>query len=216
MPKKRSAVIRQLPARMHIYCEGEKTEPNYIGKYIRANFAGDRRRDLIIVEPTRKNTPIQLVEEAIRHKRRGDCPPGDVFWVVYDREAVAKYDDELHLKAQKKAKEHGINVALSNVCFELWILLHFRSNSAAYASYLDLMSYSNLRSDLQKAGIQKYDKGVVNLFDLFTPEMIREARKRAKSMNAATLKSAPAGISQSHQLNPYTDMHLLLDAIDNF
>jgi len=216
VPKKRSVPVIALPSRMHIYCEGEKTEPSYIRKYIRKNFAGDRRRELVIVEPTKKNTPVQLVEEAIRHQRRGDCPDGDIFWVVFDRESVAKYDNSLHVKAEKKARDNGINIAISNVCFELWLLLHFKDNTAAYTCFDNLMAYSELKAELLKLGIKKYEKGALGIFDMLSREMISAARRRATSMNAKTLQTAPPGRTARHELNPYTDVHLLLDAIDSF
>lgn len=215
MPKKIDKKIRPLLAKMHIYCEGEKTEPNYIEKYLRKNFAGNRRRELIRVEPTTKNTPLELVTEAIAHKKRPDCPPGDQFWVVYDRESIQKYPDATHLKAIQKARAAGIDVALSNVCFELWLLLHFRDNTASFSSYDDLMGNSQLKAELKKIGINKYDKGKAAVFDIVS-DNIGEARIRAVKMNKATEKSAAAGVREPHLLNPYTDMHLLLDAIDKF
>ncbi len=35
-------------------------------------------------------------------------------------------------------------------------------------------------------------------------------------MNQATRAAAPAAAIHPHQLNPYTEVHLLLDAIDAF
>ncbi|MGV8891716.1 MAG: RloB family protein [Burkholderiaceae bacterium] len=215
MPKK--IIKRNLPvlSKMHIYCEGKKTEPNYIDKYLRKYFAGNRRKDLIKVEPTSKNTPLELVNAAINHKVSSDCPKNDVFWVVYDRESIAKYPDATHLKAIQKARSKGVNVALSNVCFELWILLHFKDNTASYSNYDDLMATSPLKAEFAKIGVAKYEKGQSAIFNLIVDD-IGKARTRAAAMNVATIKSANPGVVEPHLLNPYTDMHLLLDAIDKF
>lgn len=214
MPKKKSSAIRALPAVMHIYCEGEKTEPNYINKYIAGKFT-DRRRKVVQVEATKKNTPIQLVEVALQHKNSHDCPNHDEFWVVYDREAPAKYLDELHKKALDLAVKNNINVALSNVCFELWLLLHFKGNTAPYASYNDLMASSDFRSELLKAGISDYEKGNTAIFDVVLSRL-NTAKTRAIAMNQHTLSSAANGKNKPYQLNPYTDVYLLFDAIDGF
>jgi len=215
MPKKLFRPERKVLPQMHIYCEGEKTEPTYIKKYLTKFYDGDRRRELIVLEETRKNTPVQLVEEAVAHKNRKNCPADDVFWVVYDRESIAKYSNELHEKAMRLAKRHGINVAISNVCFELWILLHFVRNSAPYASYTDLMASSSLKGELTKIGIQKYDKGEKKIFDLIAGN-IGIARMNAKDMNMQTEAAAQANMLEPYLLNPYTEVHLLLDAIDAF
>ncbi|MDO8067919.1 RloB family protein [Janthinobacterium sp. SUN206] len=215
MPKKLNKPKRKVLPQMHIYCEGEKTEPTYIRKYLNKFYDGDRRRELIVLEETKKNTPVQLVEEAVAHKNRRDCLADDVFWVVYDRESIAKYSNELHEKAMRLAKRNGVNVAISNVCFELWILLHFVKNSASYTSFTDLMNSSALRKELAKIGIQKYDKGEKKVFDLIGGD-IGIARMNARDMNAQTKAAAQEKMLEPYLLNPYTEVNLLLDAIDEF
>jgi RloB-like protein len=215
MPKKKPSKKRPLLTVLHIYCEGEKTEPNYIEKYLCYKTNGERRRKVIRVEPTKKNTPVQIVEAAINHKNSQNCPDDDVFWVVYDREATSKYTDQLHRDAFDKAKANNINVALSNVCFELWILLHFKQNTAPYTDYDNLMATSDLKKELSKVGVDYYEKGNADIFKVILAE-IGNARNRAKEMNKLTIASAAKNIKQPYQLNPYTDVHLLLDAIDDF
>jgi len=61
----------------------------------------------------RKNTPVQLVEAAIEFKDSPRSIDGDQFWVVYDRESIAKYSRDLHLKAWQKADSNDINIALA-------------------------------------------------------------------------------------------------------
>ena len=211
LPKKKSHKKRPLPPVLHIYCEGEKTEPNYIEKYLKSKS----RRKVIRVEPTKKNTPVQIVEEAIKHKKNSNCPDDDVFWIVYDKEATSRYSDQLHKEAFDKAKANNINVALSNVCFELWILLHFKQSTAPYANYDDLMATSDIKRELSKVGVDNYEKGNADIFRVISAEM-GNARNRAKEMNELTIASAARHIKQPYQLNPYTDVHLLLDAIDDF
>lgn len=216
MPKKREVTpLKPFPI-LHIYCEGEKTEPVYINGYIASKFPGDRRRNVIKVEPTRKNTPVQLVDVAVKHQRSWDCPSHDIFWVVYDRESAAKYSDELHLQAYQKAKANGINIALSNVCFELWLYLNFQQNTAPFSSYDDLMTHSRFKSHLARRGINSYNKGDKSFINAITIYDVNLACSKATNMNNQTLSSASAGKTLPHQLNPYTDMHLLLRAIDSF
>jgi len=100
MPKKRKGNTRTVKPVMHIFCEGDKTEPNYINGYLKSVHQGNRRLKIVVVEKTRKNTPVQLVDEALEAKKNKSTPDGDVFWVVYDRESVAKYDNELHKKVR--------------------------------------------------------------------------------------------------------------------
>lgn len=212
MPKQKSKTVRALPPVMYIYCEGKNTERIYLQGYLDQFHKGDRDKKLV---PTNKNTPVQLVEVAIAHKNSTSCPKGDSFWVVYDRESTAKYPDQLHLNAHELAKKAGINIALSNVCFEIWLLLHLVENTAPFTSCDDLLAKSPFKKELKKLGVQQYDKSLVDLFNLIGKN-VETARQRAKKMNKATVDSAAKGVTLPHQLNPYTDVHLLLDAIDEF
>ena len=212
MPKPKKGSIKKLNRVFHIYCEGAETEPNYINGYLNQHCPATRT---IRVEQTSKNTPVQLVNVAIEAKRSKDTPKDDVFWVVYDRESIIKYDVSSHQKAFDRAKAHDINLAITNVCFEVWLLLHFKKVSAEYGSFEDLLRNSPLRECLASIGLNDYEKANVNLYS-FIADRVGTARLEAARMNAQTLRSAPNGMDRPYMLNPYTGMHLLLDAVDDF
>ena len=129
-----------------------------------------------------------------------------MFWVVYDRESMVKYSPELHDQARSKATSKGINIAFSNVCFEVWILLHFLPTAAPYDSYDDLRTRSRLREH-----IPDYDKGEKREFSL---DEVSAARNNAARMNEQTIAAANRSWNKEHQWNPYTDVYKLLDAMD--
>lgn len=107
MPKKRDRTEKLLLPVLHIYCEGAKTEPNYIQGYLDSKFSGNRLLKVrpIQIEPTKKNTPKELVEVAVLAKNDKNTPEGDKFWVVYDREGKHKYSDKIHETAYQNAKK---------------------------------------------------------------------------------------------------------------
>jgi hypothetical protein len=229
MPKARGNKNKPLRSKLHIFCEG-KTEHYYLKGYVEHTYPGNRLLkvidDIVDIQDPRANTPLALVEKAINFKQ--ECPDSDEFWVVYDRESKAGISDKIHQSAIDKAAGKNIQIAISNVCFELWLLLHFQSVSAAYTSYENLIkesklksSYENLlkesklKSELKKIGIEKYDKTHPHLFDTVR-EKLPDARARAAQMNSETLKASTADESKPHLLNPYTRVHKLLDAIDAF
>lgn len=57
---------KKIPRVMYIYCEGEKTEPLYLEAYI--SERSKRTLSVFKIPKTRKNTPEQLVDEAIKKK----------------------------------------------------------------------------------------------------------------------------------------------------
>lgn len=199
---------------MHIICEGTKTEPYYFSSYIDC-FANEKAK-VIEIPSCKKNTPVQLVDEAVQRKKSKDTSPDDVFWVVYDREGVGKYSNELHAKAWSKAIANNINIAFSNICFELWILQHFELTNSPFSCCDDLMANSNLRTHLRKVGINHYEKGNAQLFNKIKVGLER-ARIRAERLNTMSIASAPAAYaSKPYLLSSYTSVHKLLEAIDNF
>ncbi|HAT8000613.1 TPA: RloB domain-containing protein [Citrobacter braakii] len=205
--------LRKLERRMHIFCEGSKTEPMYLQGYI-DEFANEKAK-LINIPDIKYNTPIALVNAAIRHKDSGDTTIDDEFWVVYDREAVTKYPHTLHHEAWSLALANDINIALSNICFELWILQHFSFKNTPYSCFDDLKKNSSLKKDLLSVGIKDYDKADVALYKKIRIG-IPNARLRAKALNKQGFQAAPVGANKPFQLDCYTNINELLDAIDSF
>lgn len=214
MPKKRKPSQLKPLKTLRIFCEGKRTEPNYLNGYI-ATLENRTRKSVIAIEKTRKNTAVQLVEEAIGIKKSSDSLPEDEFWVVYDRESVAKYSHELHSKAQTKADKAGIKIALCNVCFEYWLLIHLVDTDAPFSSYDDLMSRSQLRTEMNAQCGCDYDKSARSIFDLLKHK-VPDARERAKRLNAMGVERAENGREQPYHINPYVGIADLLDAIDAF
>lgn len=204
---------RKLEKRMHIFCEGSKTEPMYLQGYV-DEFANDKAK-LINIPDIKYNTPIALVKAAIKHKESEDTTVDDEFWVVYDREAVSKYSHALHHEAWDMAESNDIKIALSNVCFELWILQHFAFKNTPYSCFDDLKKNSSLKDDLLSVGIKAYDKADVALYKKIRLG-ISNARKRAEALNKQSFNAAPAHTTRPFLLDCYTNINELLDAIDSF
>lgn len=208
-----AASDKKIPNKMYIFCEGTKTEPQYLEAFIEDRVR--QKSKIIKIPPTRKNTPVQLVEEAIAKKNSKETIAGDVFWVVYDRESVAKYPKKLHSEAYNKANKNGIKVALTNICFEFWILLHFEYTTSHYTCYDNLMAESNLKDYLRRAGIIKYDKGS-DLLYFKVKSGIDNAKARALKVNKTVLESSANKTLEPHEYYPYTNIHELLNEIESF
>jgi len=110
-----------------IFREGQRTEEIYLTEWWR------RHRDRIRVTiDDRPAGPLQLVERAVAEKqhelreaRRGRGRPHDEIWCIFDRDEHPNFDEAVALAAT-----HGINIAISNPCIELWFLLHFENHTA--------------------------------------------------------------------------------------
>lgn len=100
-----------------MFCEGERTEPDYIGALKQLPEVRATRAITVDVD-IRHGQPMELVEMAMN--RTGD--EIDEVWCIFDVEAPTPHE-HLH-RAIESADRNGILLARSNPCFELWLLLH--------------------------------------------------------------------------------------------
>lgn len=120
-----------------IVCEDESTEPTYFKKVFQEEFEKLLPKDTIRIETvgTGRNS-LGVVEKAVEERiSRTEIIPKtiDHVWAVFDKddldqnETTAKRFED----AFSVAAANDINIAYSNECFELWLLLHFVNVSNA-------------------------------------------------------------------------------------
>lgn len=99
------------PARsVLVLVEGAETETQYLNGVLRA-------LDLKSVEVRGPaGVPKSMVETAVEEK-----PDYDEVWCVFDVDSHPRLNEAL-----EQARANKINVALSNPCFEVFLLLHYR------------------------------------------------------------------------------------------
>ncbi|WP_182883693.1 RloB family protein [Microbispora sp. H10949] len=108
--------------RFLIYCEGEVTERLYFGALKR------QLRIPGVQLGSAHGEPLSLVRAAADHKARAamsetdQCTPYEEVWCVIDVEAPIEHPTLQ--KALSLARAKDIKCAVSNPCFELWLILH--------------------------------------------------------------------------------------------
>jgi hypothetical protein len=125
---RRRAPYRQPLPRILIVCEGKRTEPEYFREMKSVE------RALVDLDIRTEGKPKQLVERAVELKRQTEAAAErerdenlryDEVWCVFDIDT-----HKLIAEASQQAKSHRIELAISNPCFELWVLLHFQDQRA--------------------------------------------------------------------------------------
>jgi RloB-like protein len=106
-----------------IFCEGEASEPDYLGGLKRLPEIHDRTMIDIEIDPAH-GVPLTLVKRAIE---RGADDEVDQCWCVFDVEWPRHHPNLA--QAVELAKRHGIGLAVSNPCFELWLILHLQEQT---------------------------------------------------------------------------------------
>ena len=139
----------------------------------------------VLVLPTPRNSgqssPEHVVDrlkeafETVRQRR--EVQDGDEFWVLLDTDHHVKGS---HLRgtigALKTATQAGFEVAVSNPCFDLWLLLHHAEMAPGEA----MTNYREVEARL-KAALGGYDK--TNLKSAhFSLSMVPAAIQRARAL----------------------------------
>jgi hypothetical protein len=129
-PQRRS---RHRPEKIRILLlgEGRETEPNY--------FRGLRDEEVvkhgfsIAVQKGKGGSCLDVVQQAIaeREKAAARHEDFDEIWCVFDVEQAGQRKQVI--KVQRLACKHGIQLALSNPSFEVWLLAHFLRTKRSFA-----------------------------------------------------------------------------------
>ena len=145
---------RDIVRKIVIACEGSKTEPDYfesIRKELRL-----RTLQIIVLRHQGRTDPRSIIERVIGERqemrRNQTWTEGDSAWAVFDGDEHIEQSPENWRNAIALAKKQKIQLAITNPCFELWYLIHFRDHFAQ-------ISRDRVINLLGKH-IPKYDKSV--------------------------------------------------------
>lgn len=179
-----------------IVCEGGNTEPQYLEQFaefhrnsrVRIELAGGCGVPLTVVRKARDRKNA-ATENAKREK--DDNLKYDAVWCAFDR------DDHPNIgEATLLAVQNGIEIAMSNPSFELWLLLHLRDAPG-------MLHRAKARAML-RTYVPEYDKNVD--FERYRPGY-EKAVQRAKDLDRIARSINDPG------RNPTTGFYLLTESI---
>lgn len=192
----RALNTRGIRERFLICCEGEKTEPNYFGKF-------PIKIDLVQIDIESGANTLGLINDALKRKEKAEKAnrPYNQVWCVFDRDSRSTTPDQFN-KAIQKAQNFKIRVAYSNPCFELWYYLHFHYIVAA----IDCAEYTRKLSVYLK---KEYEKNSEEMYECLKGKQ-QTAIKNGKRLQFNRPFCNP------EKDNPSTTVHLLVDALNAF
>ena len=183
-----------------VFCEGERTEPEYLEALKRQPPVRDVAAvDLRVEIGHGGSVPRTLVAMAIEARSRAIDEDAEIdeFWCVFDVEWPRNHPGLG--EAVQQARVNGIKLAVSNPCFELWLILHFQNRG----SWLDNNQARRLRRQLDGSG----DKGLDAA--KYMP-LTADAARRAAELDRRHIQD---GTAFPHD-NPSSGMHSLLAAVE--
>ncbi len=102
------------------------SEDRYAVKQYLEKFRSTRLKFHVLETINGSSSPAGVMERLDEYMKEHDFGEGDQFWLVSDTD---HWNKAAHIqnftKVLKQCKQKGIQVAISNPCFDLWIYLHF-------------------------------------------------------------------------------------------
>lgn len=179
--------VQQRDARLFVLAvEGAETEPAYF-RALEANDLVPRHRvKLHVVSPAQNaSAPLYILGEAERVARELTLQPYDEVWLVFDVDVHSGGGRmQQVIETAEDARRRGWGVAISNPCFELWLLLHVSDDLSAVtdrgASVVDLL----------KAALGTYSKRTVPA-PCLRGDAIDRAIRAARALDVAPSAPCP-------------------------
>jgi hypothetical protein len=189
---------------IHIFHNGEVAEVNYFQDFKHFLAAQDAKVNVDNYwKQTKGKAPWQVIEYAInfRNLERILEKDADQIWCIFDIDHFLKQDKESFANALEKAKVNNINIAWSNPCFELWLMLHFELIETA----ISVQDYQKkLKVLFKKIGFD-YKKNCEGLFG-----------KLFDKQNTAIAHSKKISKKFDLKINPSTTVFRLVEELRKF
>lgn len=166
-----------------VLCGGRRTEPDYFNG-LRRMVRNGAVNVIVMTEP---RDPESVVKRAAGTLRRKEA---DEAWCVLD------VDDFRFDRAVPAARKSGVNLAVSNPCFEVWLILH-------HADLTGVVVDAKQAIERLRKYLPKYDKARMR-FDQDFAHGVEEAIRRGR-----VLLPRPAGVGG----NPSTGVWPLVEVI---
>jgi hypothetical protein len=155
-----------------IATEGRITEKQYFAQF-------RNRRVQVKVIPTgedNKSSPEYVLGRLKYFRQEHDLEVNDELWLMID---VDRWKDKKLSSVTKEAKASGFKLAVSNPCFETWLLCHYILPTVVTISCKEITE--QLGDELKKVHNSGYNKSKLNT-DYFKP-YVKQAVQNAQQLD---------------------------------
>ncbi|MBR2707812.1 MAG: RloB domain-containing protein [Bacilli bacterium] len=188
----------------------KKTNPLILIKYEGKNsaeriyFNNFKKRNLRIKYSTGNRTDIKgMLDDLIIYMKKEDISKdnNDKIYLIVDTDLKIEKVAELH-QIEKKCFENGIKIITSAPTFEIWYLMHYRSNNLKFSNSEDV-----------KRALKQYIPDYRETMNIYPniSDRLENALKTAKNCEQRGKKIC----SDLYKINPHTDIYKVVEDIQN-
>jgi len=160
-----------------IATEGNKREQHYFTMDL---FTNNKKIQIQIIPAfDNKSSPKDVLDKLHEYTSDFQFDEDDQFWLVIDKD---RWDKAGLYEIISLCNDSNYRVALSNPCFELWLLLHFRK--VAELDLNDSMSSTDIKNIFNPQLADRDEGSYDATFARWVPHALEEAPKLDKHPNA--------------------------------
>ena len=177
---------------IRVMSEGYITEPEYLRRLAKSNS------NVVLKIVKSGKSPDTLVREAQKlYRSTNRIRSSDQVWCIFDVDDVS---DQSIKEIRARASTNDIKTATSNPCFELWLVLHKKDQTAYIKS-------SKVQKRAETLGLVKGKKVAAAGWSCLS-DNYEAAKKRAQALDSMHQR-----IGSSPGSNPSTDVWRLVDVL---
>ena len=172
-----------------IATEGEKTEKKYFEEMVSSKYYNNSRVKILVLEKEdpSASSPEHVLEEISKFEKDYEFEENDEWWLVID---VDRWGEKKLSQVASDCLRKNYHLAVSNPCFEIWLLLHLKSLSEYSSNVLEEFSENKKTGTRNRIDSEILSiLGEFNKSDLkvehFLPELDK-AIQRAKELDTDT------------------------------
>lgn len=202
MPRnKRSLEAR---SKFYILTNGRETEKNYF------DLIKSKKSIFDVKVEYQNSNPVQLVRYASQYLQEANQ-----VWCVFDIDN--NFNDGTLIQAIKLAEETGVQIAYSNIAFEVWLLSHYQKVESSYDNTRLIRQMDKLLRDELRLN-RDYDKSDKELLKRYFLPRLDEAIVNSKVIYQRKVKQHEQeylGNKNYHiwEWNSSTNVFLLIEAL---
>ena len=161
------------------------SEDTYAVKVYFSRFRTRQVQFRVLSTEDGKSSPKDVVDRLNEFKKEFQTLDGDQFWYCGDLDHWAQSGHIANFtEALRLCRQADYHIAISNPCFELWLLLHFADLDASHSA-----KGADVEAQLS-ANANGYSKRI-GCMAAISPEMVHDAIRRSKALDVTPADVIP-------------------------